>query len=118
MKAFIKFNSGMLKMSLFWQVWVAQGLPLGPFDDPMLDKPIEIRMEPGDVIVLCSDGFFEPTNPAGDLFGLERLEEIFRDHRHRSAAELLTAAEVAVREFTNDSPQPDDMTAFVIKRVA
>ena len=95
----------------------AQGLPLGPFDDPMLDSAIEIRMEPGDVMVLCSDGFFESMNPAGDLFGLERLEKIFRDHRHRSAAEMLEATEVAVREFTHGLPQPDDMTALVIKRV-
>ncbi len=95
----------------------AQGLPLGPFDDPLLDEPIELAMDPGDILVLCTDGFFEPTNNAGEQFGTQRLEELLRANRHRPAAELLATVEAAVEKFTDGKPRPDDMTALAIKRI-
>jgi serine phosphatase RsbU (regulator of sigma subunit) len=51
----------------------AQGLPLGLSDDPLLDDPVKFHLDPGDLVVLCSDGFFEPDNPSGEAFGMERL---------------------------------------------
>jgi len=94
----------------------SQGLPLGLYEDGMLEEPVQFRLEPGDLVVLCSDGFFEPANAAGEEFGLSRLTELIRTNRHESSERLLVVMEDTVRRFLGTAPQPDDMTALVIKR--
>ena len=96
----------------------AQGLPLGLYDDPMLDDPVRFHLDTGDLIVLCSDGFYEPANPAGEAFGIERLIQLLQKHRQQPASAIVTAMEQTVRQFIDSAAQPDDMTAVVIKRNA
>ncbi len=95
----------------------AQGLPLGLADEQMLDDPIDQPLEPGDLVIAVSDGFFEWANTSGELFGIERLQEVIRTHRHESATDILAAMERTVRQFVGDIPQQDDMTGLVIKRL-
>jgi serine phosphatase RsbU (regulator of sigma subunit) len=94
----------------------AQGLPLGLSDDPLLDDPVKFHLDTGDLVVLCSDGFFEPANPSGEAYGMERLIQVLQTHRHESASAIVAAMEQEVRQFIDTAPQPDDMTAVVIKR--
>ncbi len=69
------------------------------------------------LMLTVSDGFFEWTNEDGEAFGLERLQEVIRDHRHQSATEILEAMEYTVRRFVGDLPQQDDVTGLIIKRL-
>jgi serine phosphatase RsbU (regulator of sigma subunit) len=94
----------------------SQGLPLGLYEDGMLEEPVQFRLDPGDLVVLCSDGFFEPANAAGEEFGMSRLTGLIRNNRHESPERLLAVMEDTVRRFLGTAPQPDDMTALVIKR--
>ncbi len=98
------------------QAFASQGLPLGLFDDQTIDEPVKGRLEPGDLIVAVSDGFFEWTNEADEAFGLNRLQEVIRAHRHESARTILSAMERSVRDFAGDLPQQDDVTGLIIKR--
>ncbi len=50
------------------------GLPLGLFPDSVYDS-VDIALTPGDIIVFCSDGIHEQTNPMEEEFGLPRLIE-------------------------------------------
>jgi serine phosphatase RsbU (regulator of sigma subunit) len=95
----------------------SQGLPLGLFVDQTIDEPIEGRLEPGDVIVGLSDGFFEWANRSDEAFGLERLHAVVRAHRHESASGILAALEQAVHHFAEGVAQQDDVTGLVIKRL-
>ncbi len=94
----------------------SQGLPLGLYEDGMLEDAVQFSLARGDLVVLCSDGFFEPANSAGEEYGVERLADVLRSNRHESAPRLVELMENQVREFVGDMPQPDDMTALVIKR--
>jgi serine phosphatase RsbU (regulator of sigma subunit) len=94
----------------------SQGLPLGLYEDGMLEAPVQFHLDPGDLVVLCSDGFFEPSNVSGEEFGLDRLTRVISEHRHEPPTRIVAAMEHAVCRFLNTAPQPDDMTAFIIKR--
>jgi len=95
----------------------SQGLPLGLFEDQILEESIERSLNPGDVIVAVSDGFFEWANDSNEPFGLDRLQEVIRAHRHESAEGILAAMERSVREFAGPVPQQDDVTGLIIKRL-
>jgi len=95
----------------------SQGMPLGLTDIQAMDEPIEAQLEPGDLVVAVSDGFFEWTDAADEPFGLDRLQEVIRTNRHRPAEEILTAMERAVGDFVGDLPQQDDVTGLVIRRM-
>ena len=91
----------------------SQGMPLGLTEDQMMDGPIETSLEPGDLVVAVSDGFFEWADAADEAFGLERLQEVIRINRHLSAEEILAAMERAVADFVGNLPQQDDVTGLV-----
>lgn len=94
----------------------SQGLPLGLLEGLTWDQPVKLCLGIGDVLVILSDGFFEPANPAGEAFGLDRLEQVIQQCSHDSAERIVAVMESSVRQFLNGASQPDDMTAVVIKR--
>lgn len=78
-------------------------------------------LEPGDVLLLFTDGVTEAVNPQAEsreqkYFGEERLIETLRTNAGRSVAEIQAAVLAAVSEHTRRSPQSDDITLVVIKR--
>jgi serine phosphatase RsbU (regulator of sigma subunit) len=95
----------------------SQGLPLGLIEDQLLDEPLEGSLEPGDLLIAVSDGFFEWANQDDEAFGTERLQEVIRHCRHDSATDILNAMEREVRSFVGNLPQQDDVTGLVIKRL-
>ncbi len=93
-----------------------QGGPvLGPSPHTHYDRGF-VQLEPGDVVLLYSDGISEAENLAGEQFGKERLMEGLRQHRHLPAAELLVRLFQEVERFSRGSPYRDDRTLVVIKR--
>ena len=69
------------------------------------------------MLVLITDGFFEWTNSRDEDFGLDRLHAAIRAARHLPAAEVISALHAAVTGFVGDTPQQDDLTAVVLKRL-
>ncbi len=78
----------------------------------------EILFEPGDVLVLYTDGITEAVSEKGaqDLFGEKRLIEVIQANRMKSAREIQAAILKAIASHTGNSPQSDDITLVVIKR--
>lgn len=92
------------------------GMPLGILRDERFGSPRELAMEPGDVLLLMTDGFFEAQRPGdGQSFGIERIGEMLRSHPDLDAAGLIARLDAEVRAFTAGSPQIDDMTAVAIR---
>ena len=76
-----------------------------------------VKLEAGDTVILYTDGITEAFNGAGELFGLDRLCEIFRNKQASSAEETSEMVFDAVNEFAGEEPQSDDQACLVFRRV-
>jgi len=74
-----------------------------------------VQLDPGDIIVVFSDGVSEALDAEGEEFGDERLQQVVRESQHEPAATLVDRLISAVREFTRGAPQSDDITAMVVR---
>jgi len=99
-----------------FQLLDAQTLPLGILPDMKGVQPIRIRLEPGDIVLLITDGFFEWENRAGELFGTQRLAEIVGRYSDREPEVIIAELYQAVLAFSEGTRQKDDLTAVLIKR--
>ena len=76
----------------------------------------EILLNPGDVVVLYTDGITEAENPIGEMYGLERLCEIVSQNWEQSAQEIKTAVINDVKQHIDTQTVYDDITLLVIKQ--
>ena len=88
--------------------------PLGMFPETRYHQ-YQMSLEPGDVLVLYTDGVTEAENPAGEEFGRERLAQAVKQHSDLPARELIASLQMAVLEWTANAGATDDVTFFVIK---
>lgn len=76
------------------------------------------RFEPGDLVVLFSDGVTEASRPDVDEeYGEERLAEALAEFRDQSCQSIIESINSRVHEFTKGSPPADDITLVVAKRL-
>jgi len=74
-----------------------------------------ITLDPGDIVVLLTDGLQEAMSPAHEQFGRDRVLEVVRAHRTRKAAQIVESLYLAVCDFSQREKPADDVTAIVIK---
>jgi serine phosphatase RsbU (regulator of sigma subunit) len=99
-----------------FQLMDAQALPLGILPDLWDAVPVKLSMQPGDIVLLVTDGFFEWANSAGEEFGTERLAAVVRQFSDREPEVIIAELYDAVLNFAHGTPQQDDLTAVLIKR--
>lgn len=75
-----------------------------------------VRMRPGDVLVLYTDGITDMSNPEGESFDAQRLLSVVVDHHTDSAQDIIAAICESLRQFAGGIPPADDLTLIVIKR--
>jgi phosphoserine phosphatase RsbU/P len=90
------------------------GMPVGMFEVAPYSCDT-ITMEPGDTMVLYSDGVTEAHNVAGEEFGEARLVQVMERYTRGSADVVLEQIIDAVKEFAHGAEQYDDVTALVVK---
>ena len=96
--------------------YIANGVPLGIIESDVGYGPAErFILEPGDALVLVTDGIFEWSRADGEQFGTARLAACVVG-KHRSAGELLESMRSAASSFAEGTPQNDDITAVVLLR--
>ena len=93
-----------------------RGWPLGMFPDASFDV-VSSRLEPGDLLLLYSDGVTEAADPAGEQFGGHRLAELVRPDRDRPLAEVLESIRDALDDWTVGAPPGDDITVVAARRI-
>jgi phosphoserine phosphatase RsbU/P len=76
----------------------------------------EIVLEPGDMVVVYSDGVTEAMNPSGEMFGDDRLNEEACKAPASGAPEVLTGILESVDRFAGEAEQADDISLIVIRR--
>jgi len=91
------------------------GMALGIVEDNDYTQK-EILIQPGDALILYTDGVTEAINSANEEFGMGRLHNVILDHRSAPAEALATAIEAAVDKFTNSAPPFDDFTLMIVRR--
>ena len=95
----------------------AHNIPLGIASNIGYGPAQEILLQSGDLIVLITDGFFEWINKDGEQYGIERLQEMIIQKNQLPAQELINTIYQDVLTFSGGTPQEDDLTAVVIKRM-
>lgn len=98
----------------------AGGLIIGFLPDQEY-KQESLKIGPGDIIVLYTDGITEAVGPSEEkvsenLFGEERLINVVKASTDKSAKEIQAAILKAISDHTTGVPQSDDITLIVIKR--
>jgi sigma-B regulation protein RsbU (phosphoserine phosphatase) len=73
------------------------------------------QLEPGDVLVIFSDGVTEALNLAGDEFGEERLSVEVMKTRTAPLSDILQGVIAAVQSFAAGASQSDDVTVLVAR---
>jgi serine phosphatase RsbU (regulator of sigma subunit) len=93
------------------------GLPLGFAADSLYGGVGPFPLEPGQLLLLLSDGFQE-AYAAGDgpFFGLPAALEYVRQNRQQSARAIVAGLVRTVQQFCRPAKPQDDMTAVVVKR--
>ena len=74
----------------------------------------EVRLEPGEWLMLFSDGIVEAQNDAGDMFGEERLQALLAENRHRTVDEMEYAVHQALDAFASPYGR-DDWTLVLLR---
>ena len=89
-------------------------IPLGMFRDTRYHE-YYLTTEPGDLLMLYTDGVTEANDPHGEEFGRDRLARAVIANRQLGARELISAVYTEVLTWTGGRGATDDVTFFVIK---
>jgi sigma-B regulation protein RsbU (phosphoserine phosphatase) len=88
-------------------------LPLGLFADAAYETSGEITLEPGEMILLLTDGVTDSEAPDQTPFGVERILDVVRSCRGERSREVVARLYREARGLRNGAPQQDDMTIVV-----
>lgn len=69
----------------------------------------------GDIFIFLSDGLLETTDSSGNEFGLERLQDLVKVHRHETPRHIYKKIMTATDHFRSQKPKRDDTTLVILK---
>ena len=95
------------------EIHKVHGLFLAGMEDTHY-KSGEINMEPGDRLLLYTDGITEAHSMAGEIYGMERLRNVFDASYDESGETVLDRITESVNIFADGEPQFDDMTMILL----
>jgi len=74
------------------------------------------HLGPGDILVIYSDGLTDAENPRQEVFGEKRLLEVIRQCAPSGGQAIEQAILKAIADFTEDTPQTDDVTFVIVSK--
>lgn len=80
-------------------------------------KQKTVRFQPGDYLILYTDGITEAQNQFGDFFGNHRLVDAVLGQVGKSPREMQTAIIDEVNAFMGSTPRQDDIAMVIIRRI-
>jgi sigma-B regulation protein RsbU (phosphoserine phosphatase) len=91
------------------------GPPLGIIEDSRWES-VEVTLQPGDTLVLYTDGVTDAQEHSGGFYGAERLHRVAESHVGESAQAIHDAILTDIDSFVADTPQFDDTALIVVSR--
>ena len=76
---------------------------------------VRLELEPGDTLVLFSDGVTEAMDPAEELFGVARLRDLLDGHADTPLDQLQKTVLESVQNFSRGASQTDDLTLLLVR---
>jgi sigma-B regulation protein RsbU (phosphoserine phosphatase) len=73
------------------------------------------KLEPGDLLVCCTDGILEVRDENQQQYGIKRLADLVREHRQRSAQGIVDAVLSDVASYSTAGMNDDDKVLMVVK---
>jgi sigma-B regulation protein RsbU (phosphoserine phosphatase) len=93
---------------------IALGMPIGDqFADCIEER--KIVLNPGDILVLFTDGITEVTNAEGEEFGRKRLSQLMRRMDGETCSEIVEKIQKSISRFAGPEGLTDDQTLLVLK---
>ena len=96
----------------------ATGFPVGLVDE----RPYEVarlRLDPGDTLLLYTDGLSEARLPSGEEYGEGRIERALAAHAGAGRPrQVVRALRQDLDSFLGETPRDDDLTLLVLRRAA
>jgi sigma-B regulation protein RsbU (phosphoserine phosphatase) len=134
-------------MTLFWieiegdtgrVLWVRAGHDPAYIVDPDRQRPVELlgqgpplgvvpghvyqehaaRIEPGQVLLLGTDGIWEARDASGEMYGKARFLQVAQAHAGQSAVAVRDAVLADLAAFKAGLSMEDDVTLVVVRRTA
>lgn len=91
------------------------GVPLGVLEQATWQQE-EVLLQPGDTLLIYTDGVIEAQNPAGEFYGRERLITLAREPLRRTAVHLKEDILHDIHRFGAQQHLTDDMVLFIVRR--
>ena len=91
-----------------------EGIPIGLLDDREYDE-VTIKLEPGDVFLLYSDGIQDQENPAGEVYDNARLFRVLKANCDESPKHIVDAVYADLDRWQGGGPMNDDQTMVAVK---
>ncbi|MCK6684909.1 MAG: PP2C family protein-serine/threonine phosphatase [Thermoanaerobaculia bacterium] len=98
-----------------FEILDSTGMVLGPSPNAAYGRRA-VKMHPGDVLFLYTDGIIEATNLKGQEFGEHRVKKLMKAFRKKPAQQLGEAVMAKVKEWSAGHLTEDDRTVVVIRR--
>lgn len=95
----------------------ATGLPLGAFCETQF-ATTRLRFEPGQAMLLYTDGLSEARDPGGAMYGGDRVRDLARRRPGCPPRELVESCLQDLADFRRGAPAGDDLTILAIRRSA
>jgi sigma-B regulation protein RsbU (phosphoserine phosphatase) len=90
-------------------------IPLGIEPGGDFPSSAPVALDPGDLVLFLTDGVVEARSPDGGAFGAGRACDVVRVYREATARQIVENLYYAVRAYSQNRPQIDDITATIIK---
>jgi phosphoserine phosphatase RsbU/P len=93
----------------------SNNLPLGLVPSETFHESPPIVFEPGDLVLLFTDGVLETKGVDGESFGSQRVLDMVRAVQSQQSRQIVQHLLQVVQDFSRDLPLADDITAVVVK---
>ena len=77
----------------------------------------KMKLEPGETLVMFTDGVTEAMDIDYKEFGEERLEATLKKSAGQNCRQIIDAIQAEVANFVGEAEQSDDITMFTLKRL-
>ncbi len=99
------------------EVLQSSGIPMGIISSSEYEIEPTIHFNPGDILLIGTDGIWETHNFAGEMFGTKRLCDVLRQSADLPADKIAARVFAELDQFRGDRTVDDDLTLVLIKAI-